>query len=231
MPDVNVNKVDPGKVLGWFSQGWRTFMANPVHWLLAALLLGVIAVGLGWIPFLGAVVLNLILPVILGGMLQMARAAQAGQAVDVMDMFSLFKEPAKRNQLLMVGGLMLGASIVMALLSGLFMGDMVTFDPVSGVPSFHFSMEMLVFMLVAGVLMGMLFTYAPSLVVFKDKVAVDAVKGSFQGALTNILPFLLFGLLYVVLSFVASIPLMLGFLVLIPVMAGAVYASYQDMFA
>jgi uncharacterized membrane protein len=60
--------------------------------------------------------------------------------------------------------------------------------------------------------------------------ALEAVKGSFQGAWANALPFVVFALLYMVLAFVASIPMMLGFLVLIPVMMGAVYASYKDIF-
>ena len=44
------------------------------------------------------------------------------------------------------------------------------------------------------------------------------------------LPFLILGLIVIVLMFFAALPVGLGFLVLFPVLAGTLYASYQDVF-
>jgi Predicted integral membrane protein len=150
--------------------------------------------------------------------------------VEITDLFSVFKDEPKRNQLLVVGALMLGAGLVAAVLSTLFVGNAIRIDELTGMPSFNLGLSALLFMFVVVIFLGMLFTYAPALVVFEGMSAVDAVKGSLQGAWANVLPFIVFVLLYAALAFVASIPFMLGFVVLIPVMMGAVYAGYKDIF-
>jgi uncharacterized membrane protein len=43
-------------------------------------------------------------------------------------------------------------------------------------------------------------------------------------------PFLVYGLITMVLCFFAALPVGLGFLVLGPVLSGSVYASYRDIF-
>ncbi len=44
------------------------------------------------------------------------------------------------------------------------------------------------------------------------------------------MPFLVYGVLMFVLAVVAAIPLGLGFILLLPVAAGSLYASYVDIF-
>ncbi len=46
----------------------------------------------------------------------------------------------------------------------------------------------------------------------------------------NMAPFLIYGIVLFVLLLLALIPLMLGVLVLIPVLAGSVFASYGDIY-
>jgi uncharacterized membrane protein len=72
--------------------------------------------------------------------------------------------------------------------------------------------------------------FAAPLVVFHDHGAVEAMKGSFTGCLKNLLPFLWYGVLLFLLSIVASLPLLLGWLVLGPVLAASVYTSYRDIY-
>jgi uncharacterized membrane protein len=59
---------------------------------------------------------------------------------------------------------------------------------------------------------------------------IEAIKESFMGCLKNILPFLVYSIVLVVLGVVASIPLGLGWLVLGPTLVGSVYASYRDIY-
>lgn len=227
---LTIKTVDPLQAIAWFKQGWRIFLANPVNWVLMALLFGVIVLLLGVLPIVGGIALNILLPVLTGGML-LAASRQAGRPVEVMDLFSLFRDEQRRNPLLLVGAMMLGAGLVAAILSTLLVGDALQMDELTGMPSLNLGMGAWLFLMSVGLVMGMLFMFAPALVIFKGMGAVDAVKGSFQGTAGNLLPFVVFVLLYAALAFVASIPFMLGFLVLVPVMMGAVYAAYRDIFA
>ena len=90
------------------------------------------------------------------------------------------------------------------------------------------AMFIVAIMLMAPVLMAVWF--APALVVFHDMKALEAMKLSFFASLRNAPAFVVFALLYVVLVVLASIPAMLGWLVLLPVTFGAMYASYRDVF-
>jgi uncharacterized membrane protein len=56
------------------------------------------------------------------------------------------------------------------------------------------------------------------------------MKQSFSGCLKNIVPFLLYGAILLVLSVLASLPLLLGWLVLGPVLAASLYTGYRDIY-
>jgi uncharacterized membrane protein len=72
--------------------------------------------------------------------------------------------------------------------------------------------------------------FAPALVMLGGAEPLAAMKLSFSGCLKNIVPFLLYGLIGILLAIVASIPLGLGWLVLAPVSVATIYASYCDIF-
>lgn len=227
---LSVRNVDTLQAIEWFKQGWQLFMSNPSHWALMAAIFGGIVLVLSVLPFIGPLVLNLLVPVLSAGMLKAVYNRYQEEDADLMDIFSSFQDQEKLKELLIVGALMLLSGFAAAILSSLFVGDAIKVEQVVGMPSLNPSMASLLFMLIISLAMAMLFVYAPALVVFKGMKGVDAVKASFQGAWANVLPFIIFVLIYVVLAFIASIPFMLGFLVLLPVMAGAVFAGYKDIF-
>ncbi|MBL8439647.1 MAG: hypothetical protein JNK96_00340, partial [Betaproteobacteria bacterium] len=72
--------------------------------------------------------------------------------------------------------------------------------------------------------------FAPALVYFNAMAPIAAMKASFAACVANWLPFLVFSIILTVLCFFATLPLGLGFLVLLPVFSGALYASYRDVF-
>jgi uncharacterized membrane protein len=59
---------------------------------------------------------------------------------------------------------------------------------------------------------------------------VAALRESFFGCLKNVVPFLVYSIVFVVLGIVASIPLGLGWLVLGPITIASVYTAYRDIF-
>ena len=72
--------------------------------------------------------------------------------------------------------------------------------------------------------------FAPPLAVFNELGAFDALKASFLGCLKNIVPFLIYGLILFCLAFLATIPVLLGWLVLGPVIGASIYTSYRDIY-
>ena len=56
------------------------------------------------------------------------------------------------------------------------------------------------------------------------------MKTSFSACLKNIVPFLVYGLVGMVLAVAASLALMLGWFILAPVWMASMYASYRDIF-
>jgi uncharacterized membrane protein len=160
------------------------------------------------------------------------RAIEDGGELEIGHLFAGFRE--KLAPLAAVGGIYLAATIAIVVVVMLVAGVSV-FAAFRGAadPSFTALMTGLLAALVVLALMlpvVMAVWFAPALVVFHDQGAVEAMKESFSGCLRNIMPFLVYGLIGLVLSILASIPLMLGWLALGPVFAGSLYASYKDIY-
>jgi uncharacterized membrane protein len=72
--------------------------------------------------------------------------------------------------------------------------------------------------------------FAPALVVLHGQGPALAMKNSFLACLKNIMPFLLYGVILLLLAMAASIPFGLGWLVLGPVTVASLYTGYRDIF-
>ena len=84
--------------------------------------------------------------------------------------------------------------------------------------------------LLAIFLVSVAFWFVNTLVVLGGVQPWDAIRLSFKAGFANFGAILLFTLLLIPIGFVAMIPFGLGLLVLLPVISGASYASYQDVF-
>jgi len=236
---MQARSVDFGKGLTWFGDGWTLFMRNPGMWIVFMILLFVIAVVLSLVPVLGQLLLALIVPGLIGGVLYAARELSEQRAMDINHLFVAFKENDTRNAMLVLGAVMLGANILFFLIMLVFVGTgMGMAGMMQGGNHEAMAAGLGVGMLLAlllvsllGLLLSMAFFYAIPLVMFAAAKPMDALKSSFAACLANILPLLLFGVVYIVLAMVAVIPFGLGLLVLLPVTFGAIYTSYRDVFA
>ena len=72
---------------------------------------------------------------------------------------------------------------------------------------------------------------APSLVVLGNMAPLQALRLSLLASLKNFLPWLLFSLLAFVFCIVAALPLGLGLLVALPVLACGAFLAWRDIFA
>lgn len=229
--------VDAGRGLGWWQDAWALFMRNPGMWVVFGLIVLVIMVVLSVVPLLGQLAASLLLPVFMGSWMQAARKLQSGGALEVGDLFSAFK--THLNPLLVLGALLVVVALVIGVLAGVLgMGALfgVGMGGARGsatgmMAGLGLGMVAVLLMLGIGFLVGMAMWFAPALVVFDNMAPVEAAKASFAASLKNVVPFLLFGVLYLVAAFVASIPFGLGWVVLVPLVGLCAYVSYQDVLA
>lgn len=229
---VNLKVVGAGDSINWFKGGWAIFRSEIANWVLMSLIFGVIAIVLSFIPFIGALALYLLLPLFIGGMLYSAQKADQGQAADIMDIFSMFKDEQRRTPLVILGLVMLGVGFVSMVVIG---GTMfASVDPLSNgdvamLPSI--GIGWLLVSIIVGILSAMLFMFAIPLVMFQKMSTIDAIKNSFMACVKNFPAFIIFMIIYTLLAIVAAIPFGLGFLILLPVMVAAVYVGYKRIFA
>ncbi|HWH41717.1 MAG TPA: BPSS1780 family membrane protein, partial [Usitatibacter sp.] len=72
--------------------------------------------------------------------------------------------------------------------------------------------------------------FAPALIVLNGMKAVPAMKASFHGCFRNLMPFLVYSIVMLVLAILAAIPVGLGFLVWIPLAISSTYTAYRGIF-
>ena len=217
----------------WIAEGWELFKRQPGMWIGIILLFVVIMIGSVLIPFVGGLLLSLFGPVFAAGIVIGCRSLDSGGELEIGHLFAGFR--SHTGTLIGVGAIYLAGSLVVMLVVGLTMGVgmgamMGQGDPESmQALGATFLLAMLIMVALLLPLVMAIWLAAP-LVVFHEHGAVDAMKGSFTGCLRNILPFLVYGVIMLVLMIVASVPLGLGWLVLGPVMAASVYTSYRDIY-
>ena len=231
--DGDSRTVPPGNAFEWLKQGWAMFIVNPGIWIAMMVIMIVIFLGLMIVPLIGQLAANLLTPVLGAGMLVACQKVSNNEPIEIPDLFAGFKR--NTGNLVMLGVLYMVAMLIIfaivallgggSLAGGMMMGRSAGLGMAMG--------GMLLAMLLSLALSVPLFMaiwFAPALVLFNNMQPVPALKASFNACLKNMIPFLVYGLITLVLCFFAALPIGLGFLVLGPVLAGSVYVSYRDIF-
>lgn len=227
--------VDAGRGWEWIAEGFALFKKQPGIWILILIVLIACSVLISLVPLIGALANLLLMQVFMGGVMLGCRALDNGESFDVGCVFAGFKQ--NTSDLVVLGLLALVGWIIAFIPAILIMGGGAFMAMMGGGgPAAHIGAMGLTFMLALLVSLAlavpvyMALWFAPSLVVFNNLKPVDAMKASFLACLKNIAPFLLYGIILLVLCVVAAIPFGLGFLVLGPVAIASIYAGYRDIF-
>src|SRR2546430_2824905 len=247
-PALEPRAVDAGRGASWWVEGWRLFTPRVGMWLLTAIILVVLlcVLGLvGLIPFIGQLLLlacDILGPVFIGGLMLGCRAVDRGNPLTVAHLFAGFSQ--RTGPLVTVGLIYTGLMIVVCMtilgmmiaIFGVAILGMLTGGADASQTGIAFDS------VVIAVLLGFLFFlllllplimaiwFAPALVMLGGMSPVAAMKASFHGCLRNVVPFLVYGAIGIVLAILATIPFGLGWFVLAPVTIATVYASYCDIF-
>jgi len=222
--------VAAGRGWDWIVAGWDLFKKQPGMWVGLIVVAAIIMIVLAVIPFLGSVALMVLGPVFAGGMMLGCRTLEQGGELELGHLFAGFKE--KFGALAAAGALYLAGYVVIMVVVMLITGASL-FTLMGGGADSGVAMGMVLAILIAMALtvpLAMAIWFAPCLILFNERGAVEAMKESFAACLKNIVPFLLYGVVLFVAAIIASIPFGLGWLVLGPVVAGSIYASYRDIY-
>lgn len=217
------------QTMDWFKQGWGMFTKDAVTWILMALIVGVGLLLLNIIPVIGQIVMLVLLPALIGGLLYAAQQSHAGEKVKIEHLLAMLKHSQKRTPFLILGGLLFGAFVLIAILSAAFVGDSLLRGANSGF--FSLGLGGLLFLLVVGFASFVMLYYTVALLVMRDMNVFEALSTCFNTVKAHWLALLFFFLAYSILAMIASIPFGLGMLVLLPVVVGAVWTSAEAMFA
>jgi len=235
--------LDAGQALAWWSEGWKIFMTAPLVWVLIALAVGAAAWLLMMVPFFGALAVNVLVPVIAGGLALGCRKLARGQPLEFADAFSAFGGP-RFGPLALIGvfavlanlavtavlGTILFALVGGAGLTAMFAGT-ASQSGIAALMAMGLGALVLVpIAVVAFALISMATWLAPALVALDGLATIDAIKASFRGCTRNLATMIVYALVFIALVVVASIPFGLGLIVFAPVAAGSWFAAWRTIY-
>jgi uncharacterized membrane protein len=227
-----------GNGVAWISEAWWFFRQAPGLWIGMFVVMMAVMMVSGLVPIAGFLVSCLATPLLWAGMMVGCDAQRRGEPLQFEHLFAAFSR--NTGQLLLAGVLYAVALIVVMLVAfvpllgmaasmGFMAGDVEMLAEGGESLILMFLLAMLIYMaLVVPLVMAMWFS--PALIMLDDKPALEAIKLSFLGCLKNIVPFLLYGLVGMALAIAATLPLLLGWLVLGPLMYITSYTAYRDIF-
>lgn len=220
----------------WITDAWELLKGQKGVWIgLILIFVGIIFV-LSFIPFIGPLALNLISPILIGGIMLGCEAVRKGELMTVGHLFAGFSKNAGR--LAGVGAfIILGYIAILAILAaifgiaimGMFTGGMNNNPAAIAAMGVNIALAVLV-MLALSIPLYMAVWFSYPLIVLNDFTVGQALKTSFFVCLKNFMPFLIYGIAAFLLAIVASIPVFLGWLLLGPVLLASIYTGYRDIY-
>ena len=233
---MQAKSVNAGQGANWFTCGWNLFKQDFGTWFIMFLIFIGLTIVLSFVPFIGSLALAIISPALMAGFMYAAAELDQGNKIEIGYLFQGFRDKERMNKLLILGVVYLLVQVLfVVVMFSLIGGSMMmsaaqtgNVDPAAMMTTGMVFSMLLVALVALVVMMG--FIYSTPLVMLDNMAPIDSIKASYAACFKNILPLVVFGLIYILLAFVAAIPLLLGFLILIPVTFTALYCSYKSIF-
>ena len=221
----------------WIKQGYWLFRKNPLLWMSLTAIGVTVMLGIAIIPVVGDPLATLLFPVLLAGFMVSCHAQAQGEELELAHLFAGFQQHAQQlvtigginlvGQLLILGVMMLtgGATLVGILMSGKPVEDpAIIMQAVAGA-----GLALLLGATLFTALM-MAMQFAPMLAIFRKVPPVPAMKASLQAFLRNMIPLTVYCVMLLPFVILATLPMMAGWLILMPVIIASLYAMYRDLF-
>jgi hypothetical protein len=231
-----IRRVAIGRGWGWIAAAFGLFRRSPVIWIALHLVLLLIALGLGLIPWLGTYLIYLLTPPFLAGLMSACADAERGREIEIGHLFKGFVDNA--SPLITLGGIYLVGNVVVAGVA-IALGGAALQEVMQAASEGSASVDpavtdkALLAVLVSAALfvpLAMALWFAPALVMLDRVPAPKALVLSVQACLANLLPFLVYGLIMSALLFVALLPALLGLVLWVPIAMLSTYTAYREVF-
>jgi uncharacterized membrane protein len=222
----------------WVKHGFWLFKKAPLLWMVLTAI-GVVGLfGISMIPIVGDPLSTLLFPALLAGYMFGCHALARGEELELAHLFSGFYHNAQR--LVALGGINLVAQLLIlglmmatggsAVVNAMMDDKTASEDPSVLIASFQGAGYAITLGAALFAVLMMAMQFAPMLVIFRNMAPFPAMRASLRAFLRNMLPFTVYSLMLVPFAIVASLPMMLGWLALLPVVIASLYATYRDLF-
>lgn len=242
---IQPRRVSFSRGFSWISEGFQLVFQSPFGWMKAISLWFAFTVLCGLMLVIGPVLFSLLLPIFFAGLMTGCRAIETGRSMQARHLFAGFQN--KPGRLITLGGVNVLGEFLLSLLLLIWGGQRMTelqnlsMDGTGNLEQLQSLVMDLTPMFIAvsllQVLLLMMGWFAPALLIFTPMTTGKALSLSGKACALNTLPFLAYslgmGAVLLVILFTAMVVPLLGivlFMIAIPTIIAAVYASYRDIF-
>jgi uncharacterized membrane protein len=239
--DLNLTLPGRGNSAGagwdWIAGGWKLFVRAPLMWIISMVLLFIVFIAVSLVPILGGIAVQIMQPVVGAGLIVAAHSLDRGGSFELEHLFAGFRK--NFGSLVVVGLLLVVGGILILLVFLAFVAMSIGTAFLAGNPDQIMNAVMasaLTILVGVLIMLGLLvplfaaYWFAPALVIMHDMAPVAAMRESFFACFRNFVPFLVYGIILLLLGIVAAIPFGLGYLVLVPVVMASTYVAYRQIF-
>ncbi len=235
--NLRARKLSAGYGWDWLKQGFWLFKQSPILWMVLTAILVVGSVGISAIPIVGGSLSTLLMPGFFAGLMIASNALAHGEEMELAHLFAGFQKHAV--PLISLGGINLignflifgimmltgGAELMQIMMSGNLPNDQEVLVDAFTKARFAFPLGVAL-----SIALQLITLFAAMLAVFRNVTPVTALKAGVGACADNLLPLIVYGLVQIPFAILACIPMMLGWLVLLPILIASMYAVYRDMF-
>lgn len=245
MSKIIINKVTSSQGFAWLGRSFSLFGKSAAIWIVMFILFVGINLLLGMIPFL-ELLPTILAPTFAVGFFVGCKELQANRMLQIDHLFAGFKN--NFQMLFRLGLIYFGCNLIIFTLASLYVSQTVPEAALNLLAQAQTQPDMVAVLqsnpeiipailtavfiaLVLSIPLVMATWFAPALVYFKQLRPLQAMVLSVKACNKNLLPFLLYGLMFIPLLLLALLPLGLGMLVMLPVMLISQYISFQQVFS
>jgi uncharacterized membrane protein len=236
-PASSFRRVDSSHGVEWWSAAWKLLFNRGATavWIVMWVIAFVIYLLLHIFHIIGSIVAHVGLFIMAGGMMLAARKTEQGTAPAIGDLFSGFGAPL--GPLVIAGALVMAAALVVygalviagagALFAAFYAAMAGNVALLAGLGATSLLLLLVALVLLLPVVMAA--WLAPALIVFRQQPPVEALKASLAACWANLGALTVYGLLGIVFSIIATVPFLLGWFVLGPLIVLSAYTTYRDL--